>query len=129
MFPLNKNGATWLMTFYDGMNAGLGTLGVRYDDAEGKVVSVLEQDDVMANLKILHEWYNAGLINADAATLPEDNKYKVCSVAQGWPSAAITTWGPNMGVNAVAYQWGRNRGFQRYRARLPEQHFRELRAS
>ena len=106
VFPLNKNGATWLMTFYDGMNAGLGTLGVRYDDAEGKVVSVLEQDDVMANLKILHEWYNAGLINADAATLPEDNKYKVCSVAQGWPSAAITTWGPNMGVNAVAYQWG-----------------------
>ena len=23
VFPLNKNGATWLMTFYDGMNLSL----------------------------------------------------------------------------------------------------------
>lgn len=106
VFPLNKNGATWVSMFYDGMNAGLPTLGVRFDDKEGKVVSVFEQEDVLASLNILHSWYKAGLINADAATLPEDNKYKVCSMAQGWSGAAITTWGPNMGVNAVAYQWG-----------------------
>ena len=71
-----------------------------------KVVCVVEQDDVMASLTTLHKWYEAGLINADAATHSESNKYNVCSVAQGWPAAAITTWGPNMGVPAVAYQFG-----------------------
>lgn len=105
LFPLNKNGATYLLFQYDQMNTGLPAIGVRFDDKEGKVVAVLEQEDVQSYLKTLHDWYNAGYINADAATLPEDNKYKVCSIAQGWSGAATTTWGPNMGVEAVAYQW------------------------
>ncbi|MEG2356043.1 MAG: ABC transporter substrate-binding protein, partial [Clostridia bacterium] len=105
-FPMNKNGASYLPFMYDQMNAGLPTLGVRYDDATAKVVSVYEQEDVMANLKILHQWYNDGIINADAATKPEENNYKPCSLAQGWSQAAVTTWGPNMGSTAVAYQWG-----------------------
>lgn len=105
-FPLSKGGATYITHAYDMMNAGLPALGVRFDDAEGKVVSVYEQEDVMSDLNTLHQWYKDGIINADAATLPEDNKYKAVSVAQGWPGAAITTWGPNMGVNAVAHQLG-----------------------
>ncbi|MEG0125631.1 MAG: ABC transporter substrate-binding protein [Clostridia bacterium] len=105
-FPMNKNGASYLPFMYDQMNAGLPTLGVRYDDATAKVVSVYEQEDVMANLKMLHQWYNDGIINADAATKPEENNYKPCSLAQGWSQAAVTTWGPNMGSTAVAYQWG-----------------------
>lgn len=105
-FPLNKSGATYLVSEYDQMNTGLPAVGVRYDDEEAKVVPVFAQDDVMANLSILHQWYGDGIINADAATQPEDHKYKACAVAQGWAGAAITTWGPNMGVEAVAYQWG-----------------------
>lgn len=104
-FPLNKNGAAYLPFLYDQMSAGLPPLGVRYDDASGKVVAVFEQEDVMKNLATLHEWFNAGIINADAATLPEENLYKACSIAQGWPSAADTSWGPQMGVKAVAYKW------------------------
>ncbi|NLO85543.1 MAG: ABC transporter substrate-binding protein [Clostridiales bacterium] len=104
-FLLSQSGATYLNYQYDSMSCGLSAVGVRFNDTEGKVVPVFEQEDIMAYLTQFHEWYNAGIINSDAATLPEDNKYKPCSMAQGWPSAALTTWGPNMGVNAVAYQW------------------------
>lgn len=106
VYPLNSNGATYILSTYDQMSSGLPILGVRIDDEEMKVVATVEQDDVMADLTTLHNWYLAGYINADAATHAESNKYNVCSVAQGWPSAAITTWGPNMGVEAVAYQYG-----------------------
>ena len=106
VFPQNSNGASYLLATYDSFSSGLPAIGVRYDDAEMKVVATLEQEDIQAQLALLHKWYAAGLINADAATHAEANKYSVCSVAQGWPSAAITTWGPNMGVDAVAYQFG-----------------------
>lgn len=106
VYPQNSNGASYLLSTYDSFSSGLPVIGVRYDDAEMKVVPVLEQEDIMAQLAILHKWYGEGLINADAATHAESNKYNVCSVAQGWPYAAISTWGPNMGVNAAAYQFG-----------------------
>ena len=66
----------------------------------------MEQDYVLADVATLHAWFTEGLIKSDAATYPESNKYNVCSVAQGWPYAAISTWGPNMGVNAIAVQYG-----------------------
>lgn len=91
---------------YDGMGAGLLPLGVRVTDQERKVVSVFEQEDVLAHLNTLHEWYKEGIINADAATLGEAPKYRPCYVAQGWSGAAKTSWGPQMGVEATAYQWG-----------------------
>lgn len=106
VFPLNSNGASYLMMYYDQMSAGLPALGVRFDDGEMKVVATMEQPDVMASLSTLHAWYKEGLINSDAATFAESNKYNVCSVAQGWPYAAVSTWGPNMGVEAIAVQFG-----------------------
>lgn len=105
-FPLAKGGATWITYQYDNMSSGLGPIGVRYDDTDAKVVPVYEQDDIMASLKLLHQWYQDGIINSDAATLPEENSYKPVQMAQGWAGAAITTWGPNMGVEAEAFQWG-----------------------
>ena len=57
-------------------------------------------------LKTFHEWYNEGIINSDAATRPEDANYKACSIAQGWSGAAITSWGPQLGVECVAQKWG-----------------------
>jgi len=106
VYPQNSNGASYLLSVYDSFSSGLPAIGVRYDDADMKVVATLEQADIQEDLAILHKWYGMGLINADAATHAESNKYNVCSVAQGWPYAAVSTWGPNMGVEAAAYQFG-----------------------
>ena len=106
-WPLSNSGATYLTFQYDTMGAGLIAMGVKYNDTEGKVVSIFEQPDIMEYLDLLREWYNAGIINADANVKGEENAYKPAAIAQGWPLAAVTTWGPNMGVEeAVAYQWG-----------------------
>ena len=105
-FPLSKTGAGYQTYMYDTLSAGLYPMGVRYDDGEAKVVATVEQDDVMSNLKTFHEWYNAGIINSDAATHPEDDNYKACGIAQGWSGAATTTWGPHRGVECVAQKWG-----------------------
>ena len=106
-WPLNNSGATYLTFQYDTMGAGLIAMGVKYNDTEGKVVSIYEQPEIMDYLNLYHQWYQDGIINADANVKPEDNAYKPAAVAQGWPSAAVTTWGPNMGVDeCVAYQWG-----------------------
>ena len=45
----------------------------------------------------MREWYNEGIINADAANTAEGPTYKACFLAQGWSGDAKTTWGPNMG--------------------------------
>ena len=106
VFPLYSSGATWISYTYDQMNTGLMAIGVKYNDQSAQVVPVYEQDDMMEILKLFHEWYKAGYINSDAATAPEENAYKPFGVAQGWAGAAKTTWGPQMGVDVVAYQWG-----------------------
>ena len=105
-FPLASNGATYLTGMYDTLGAGIIGMGVRYDDPEGKVVSVFEQDDVTEYLNLLRSWYQSGIINSDAATAGEEHNYKAASIAQGWQSAAVTTWGPNMGVDVTAVKWG-----------------------
>lgn len=104
-FPQYKTGSAWTFFEYDNMSSGLMPLGVRHDDATGKVVSVFEQADVQETLSTMHGWYKDGLINADAATLPEVTGYKPVQVAQGWSKAAITSWTPTMGVEAEAFQW------------------------
>ena len=105
-FILHREGLSAVTMDYDAMGTGLPPIGVNYNDETATVVSVFEQEDVMSMLTTLHEWYQAGIINADAATLAEAPQYRACFVAQGWPYAAVTTWGPNMGVEATAVQWG-----------------------
>ncbi len=97
---------TCIFTPYDAMSTGFYPLGVRYDDTTHKVVSTLETDEIMDELKTLHQWYQSGIINSDAATLAETPAYRTCFTAQGWSGAAKTTWGPQMGVDADAVQWG-----------------------
>lgn len=82
---------------YDGLTAGLQPIGVRIDDESRKVVCTLEQDDIMENLKLLHQWYTDGIINPDANVLTESPKKLPFSSAQGWPSAA-STWQTLNGV-------------------------------
>ena len=109
VFILNKGGLDAIYgRQYDDISAGLPAIGVSYANGKAEVVSVFEQEDVLADLNTLHEWYEAGYVNSDAATLAEAPTYRPCFVAQGWPAAAKTTWGPNMGVGdqCVAIQWG-----------------------
>lgn len=105
-FPMHKAGFGLLFYQYDQMSTGLPAIGVRYDDKDAKVVGTFEQADVMEVLETLHAWQKSGIINSDAATVAEDSTtYKACGIAQGWPSAAKTVWGPNMGIDAVAIQY------------------------
>lgn len=105
-FPLSSSAATYLTYQYDTLGAGIIGMGVKYNDPTGKVVSIFEQPDVTEYLNLLRSWFNSGIINADAATASEDQSYKAASIAQGWPSAAETTWGPNMGTTVSVAQWG-----------------------
>lgn len=104
-FILDKQGAGVVLSQYDGMGAELEPLGVKYDDETRTVVNVLKEEQVMNDLKTLHAWYKEGIINPDAPTLAELPTYRTVFTAQGWSSAAKTTWGPNMGVEAVAVQY------------------------
>lgn len=82
---------------YDGLTGGLDPLGVKYDDQNRKVVNILEQPDFVANVKLLHQWYQEGIINPDANVLTEAAKKLPFISAQGWPSA-VATWQTLNGV-------------------------------
>ncbi|BFH65739.1 ABC transporter substrate-binding protein [Paenibacillus azoreducens] len=82
---------------YDDMAMGFPPIGVKADDASRKVISVLEQPDVMDNLKTLHQWYKDGIINPDAPTKSEPDKGRPFFSAQGFPGAE-TSWQINEGV-------------------------------
>lgn len=99
---IDKNGLDVINSVYDQMGVGLPALGVRYDDESRKVVNILEQEDILSQLDIIHSWYKDGIINADAPAVGEVPNYRKFFIAQGWSLAAKTTWGPNMGVEAVA---------------------------
>lgn len=86
-FLMNKGGAYHMLDVYDGAGLGVPVVGVRYDDAERKVVSVFETEEIMNNLKQLHIWYKDGIINQDAFTLNETPSELPFYIAQGWPGA------------------------------------------
>jgi putative aldouronate transport system substrate-binding protein len=86
------------------MGVGIPAIGVKYDDQTRTVVNVLEQDDVMSQLNTIHQWYNDGIINSDAASVDQAPTYRSAFIAQGWSGAAKTVWGPSMGVEAEAVQ-------------------------
>ena len=94
---------------YDDISAGCPAVGVSYENGTPEVVSVFEQDDIKKDLATLQDMYQKGYINSDANILTETPRYNPCSIGQGWPSAADTVWGPNMGIDGlecVAVQWG-----------------------
>lgn len=75
---------------YDDLTLGFPPIGVKADDASRTVVSVLEQPDVWANLKLLHQWYQDGIINPDAPTKTENDKGRPFFAAQAFPGAEIS---------------------------------------
>lgn len=82
---------------YDDMTLGLPPIGVKVDDSSRKVVSVLEQPDIMANLKQLHQWYQDGIINPDAPTKTEADPARPFFSAQAFPGAEAN-WEITSGV-------------------------------
>lgn len=76
-------------------------IGVRYDDADLKVVNVFEQEDIMNVLKHMHKWYKDGLINPDAATTDQGPKWNVVSSGQGFPGSEVS-WSTSRGAECVA---------------------------
>ncbi|WP_336776230.1 ABC transporter substrate-binding protein [Paenibacillus sp. MMO-58] len=82
---------------YDDMTLGLPPIGVKVDDASRKVVSVLEQPDIMEGLKQLHQWYQDGIINPDAPTKTEADKARPFFAAQAFPGAEAS-WQITEGV-------------------------------
>lgn len=101
---VKNDGLYYIFDVYDQIGGGTQILGVRFDDKEGKVCFTLEEQDIMDQLKIIHEWYQKGIINPDAATLTEGRVYNMWRVAQGWESAGVTSWGPQMGKDVVVQQ-------------------------
>lgn len=75
---------------YDDLTLGLPPVGVKMSDGERKVVSVLEQDDIMAGLKIINGWFKDGVVNPDAPTATEPTKGRIIFSAQAFPGAEVT---------------------------------------
>ena len=101
--PLNltQNDAfSGMLNNYDDLTLGLQPVGVRIDDKSHKVVSVLEQPDVKADLEMLHKWYKAGIINPDAPTQKDATKNRIFFSAQGFPGAEAG-WAVNEGEKKI----------------------------
>lgn len=106
-YYMSKNGADYLISYYDQLGAGLPVLGVKYDDASKQVVNPLEDEAVKEQLAVIHQMYMDGIINGDAPTADDSNKYRTFFTAQGWSGAAKSNWGPNNGIaNCEAIKYG-----------------------
>lgn len=105
-FILNNQGVYQMFTKYDNFSLPNNVLAVNIEDKDAKVISVFEDPYVLENLELLHKWYNEGIINPDAATTTENPKYRPFFIAQGWPLAGKTVWGPGNGGEVVLNQYG-----------------------
>lgn len=100
-YPIQLDqGSLWNGFFnnYDGLAGGIQSIGVKLDDESRQVVCTLEQEDIMENLKLLHSWYTAGIINPDANVMTDSGKGHMFGNAQGWPSAAAG-WAVGQGID------------------------------
>jgi len=102
-YPLRmyqSEGINGFFNGYDDMTLGLQPIGVKADDTSRKVISVLEQPDIMENLKLLHQWYKDGIINPDAPTKVEPDKGLPFFSGQGFPGAEVS-WQINQGLEKI----------------------------
>lgn len=103
---IKNDGVYSIFDVYDQLGGGTQILGVRYDDQEGRVCFTLEEPDIYAALETFYDWNPKGIINPDAATLTEGRVYNMWRIAQGWESAGVTSWGPQMGKDVVVAKVG-----------------------
>lgn len=107
-YYMSKQGADFMaVAYFDSLGTGLSALGVKYDDTTKTVVNPLADEDILKNLDIIHKMYQEGIINGDAPTADDANKYRTFFTAQGWSGAAKSTWGPNNSIeDCEAIQYG-----------------------
>lgn len=103
---IKNDGVYSIFDVYDQIGGGTQILGVRYDDTEGRVCFTLEEPDIYSALETFYDWNKKGIINPDAATLTEARIYNMWRIAQGWESAGVTSWGPQMGKDVVVAKVG-----------------------
>ena len=91
---------------HDGAALGRAGIGINvYGGTE--FVAMYEDEALLSQYRILHQMFQDGLINSDAATRTgEYDGPTVVGTAQGWPSAGVTVWGPNRGEEVVCVQYG-----------------------
>ena len=88
-------------------SASLGRCGIGINVKTGtEFVAMYEDEALLSQYRILHQMFQEGLINSDAATRTgEYDGPTVVGIAQGWPSAGVTTWGPSRGEEVVCVQY------------------------
>ena len=87
-------------------SAGLGDIGIGIAYHGGtEFVAIFEQPEVIADYEVLAKMYQNGLINSDAGVLDTFEGMCIVGLAQGWPDAAQTTWGPGRGTEVVVSQY------------------------
>lgn len=88
-------------------SASLGRCGIGINVKTGtEFVAMYEDEALLSQYRILHQMFNDGLINSDAATRTgEYDGPTVVGTAQGWPSAGVTVWGPSRGEEVVCVQY------------------------
>jgi putative aldouronate transport system substrate-binding protein len=87
---LAKSTNNFIFSNYDTLSADFSVIGVRLDDQNHRVINTLEQPDVLAAFRQLHQWFEAGLINPDANMTDDQPIYKPFFTAQAWPSVAFS---------------------------------------
>jgi putative aldouronate transport system substrate-binding protein len=75
---------------FDTLSANTYSMAVRMNDPSRRVISVLEQPETLAKLKILRAWYKDGIVNPDAPQLTEDPRGRPVRIEWAWPSKAET---------------------------------------
>ena len=87
-------------------SAGLGDIGIGIAYHGGtEFVAIYEQPEILADYQVLSDMYANGLINSDAGVLDTFEGMCIVGLAQGWPSAAETNWGPGRGCDVVVSQY------------------------
>ncbi len=131
-YPLvmSKGNFVSLFDTYDSISANLPPIGVKIDDETRRVVSVLEQEDIVEKLRYLHSWFKDGIINPDANVAENVPKYRTFFTVQGWsgvgPSLAISagipqydmvkTFGPSYSTDSIQGSMNAVSSNSRYKA-------------
>lgn len=102
--PSIRDGINGFLLRYD-RPAAIDAIGVRYDDDTLRVVNIYEQEDIMDLLTHMHKWYGDGIINPDAPTVTEGQKWTPVSSGQGFPGSEAN-WSAGSGREMVAHVWG-----------------------
>lgn len=80
--PLSKEGIGSFLTLYDN--------NVRYDDATATVANIYEDPALAEDFALIHKWWEDGIINPDASTKDDQDKYRMCFIYQGFEGSDLT---------------------------------------